>query len=95
MIQKRKIWEIFRDDFRGKLAEIKVRNSFILKKRYEIVSDLDFTISGLGTWDTNDIVVRKHTLNSLTGEMNLSIKSVKKYSSNLLLETHRFNPDGS
>ena len=95
MIQERKVWEIFRDDFRGKLAEIKVRNFFIEKTNYQIVSDLDFTISGLGTWDTNDIVVRKHTSNNLTEEMNLSIKSVKKHSSNLLLETHRFNPDGS
>ncbi|MGG5461197.1 hypothetical protein [Clostridium sp. B9] len=92
-IQDRKDWEIFRDDFRGKFAEIEVRNN-IIKNMHEnlyIKTDLDFSISPRGIWDTTDLEV---------GEVNsedyysVSIKGVKQWSSNLLIETNRFTDNG-
>lgn len=92
-IQNRKVWEIFRDDFRGKFAEIAVRNKIIedMSKSFYIRTDLDFSISPRGIWDTTDLEVGE-----LDSEdyYSVSIKGVKKYSSNLLIETNRFNNNG-
>ncbi len=92
-IQERKVWEIFRDDFRGKLAEIEVRNKIIkdLSKEFYIKTDVDFTISEKGVWDTDDLVIG---VKNSDRSYSLSIKSVKKHSSNLLIERERFLENG-
>lgn len=94
-IQHRMVWEIFRDDFRGKYSEIEVRNNIIqnLREPYSIITDLDFKIEPLGSWDTTDLDI-KHK-DSENNYESISVKGIKKGSSNLLIEKDRFNNDGS
>ena len=94
-IQHRMVWEIFRDDFRGKYSEIAVRNSVIADlKEYSIKTDLDFKIEPKGKWDTTDLDIIKKG-NDESDYESISVKGVKKRSSNLLIEKERFNEDGS
>ena len=55
MIMDRDDWEIFRDDLRGKLGEIALRN-YIMKNipNANIESNIDFSVTPLGQWDITD-----------------------------------------
>lgn len=88
IIRTRDDWEIFRDDFRGKLGEIAVYNYI---KTYipsvPITGDIDFSVSDRGIWDTSDLIINNNYY--------INVKSVQQYSSFLLIETLRYNPDGT
>ena len=87
MIMDRDDWEIFRDDLRGKLGEIALRN-YIMKNipNANIESNIDFSVTPLGQWDITDLIVNGKYIN---------VKSVKGNSRFLLIETKRYDPDGS
>lgn len=69
MIMDRDDWEIFRDDLRGKLGEIALRN-YIMKNipNANIESNIDFSVTPLGQWDITDLIVNGKYIN---------VKSVK------------------
>lgn len=87
MIMQRSDWEIFRDDFRGKLGEVAVKTA-VLKKfpHLHINTDIDYSITPRGQWDFTDLVV---------GGRYISIKSIKGRSKFLLVEKNRYNDDGT
>lgn len=86
MIQTREDWEIFRDDFRGKLGEIAVHKYFSNNLPHIELSKIDFTVTPRGQWDTTDLIIDGNYVN---------VKSVKQRSNFLMLETLRYNPDGT
>lgn len=92
-IQHRMVWEIFRDDFRGKYAEIIVRNDIIqnMTNTHYIMTDLDFKIEPQGKWDNTDLDVG---IRNTKNYKCLSVKGVKKNSKNLLIEAERFKENG-
>ena len=87
IITDRDDWEIFRDDFRGKLGEVAVYN-YIKANRDAgtTFEELDFTVTPRGQWDTSDIVINGKSYN---------VKSIKSKSNFLLVETLRYNNDGT
>lgn len=87
MIMQRSDWEIFRDDFRGKLGEVAVKKTILSRfSHLRINSDIDYSVTPRGQWDFTDLVV---------GGRFISIKSIKGHSQFLLVETNRYNPDGT
>lgn len=87
LIQQRKDWEIFRDDFRGKLGEIAVRK-YISEKipTANITTDLDFEVTPRGQWDVTDLEVDGQSIN---------VKSIKENSQFLLVECNRYDEHGN
>lgn len=86
IISNRDDWEIFRDDFRGKLGEVAVYNyvrDHIPNAR--VTGELDFNVTPRGEWDTTDIIINDRYYN---------VKSIKPNSSFLLVETLRYNDNG-
>ena len=64
MIMDRSDWEIFRDDFRGKLGEIALRSYIVEKFPYAAIEeDVDFTVTPPGQWDITDLVVNGWYIN--------------------------------
>lgn len=87
MIMDREDWEIFRDDLRGKLGEIAVRNYIIDKAPDSVIeTDIDFSVTGRGQWDIVDLVVNG---------IHLSVKSIRQQSKFLLVESKRYDDDGN
>lgn len=87
MIMQRRDWEIFRDDFRGKLGEVAVRKTILQEfPNFRITSDIDYSVTPRGQWDITDLNI---------GGSYISIKSVKGRSRFLLIERKRYNADGS
>lgn len=86
MIMEREDWEIFRDDFRGKLGEVALRK-YILSNVPEasIEGDIDYDVTPLGQWDITDLLVNGKYIN---------VKSVKQRSNFLMIETKRYTDDG-
>lgn len=86
MIMERDDWEIFRDDFRGKLGEVALRK-YIAEciPDANIDGDIDYSITPLGQWDTVDLRVNGIYIN---------VKSVKQKSNFLMVETKRYNNHG-
>lgn len=87
MIMEREDWEIFRDDFRGKLGEVAVKNYF--DENVDLLTpagEIDFSVSERGQWDQFDLKVE---------DKILSIKSVKAKSKFLMIETSRFDKFGN
>lgn len=86
MIMDRSDWEIFRDDFRGKLGEIALRKYIVEKFPYAMIEgDIDFSVTPLGQWDTTDLLVNGRYIN---------VKSVKQRSNFLMIETKRYRENG-
>lgn len=86
IIMDREDWEIFRDDFRGKLGEVALRK--YIKANYShavIQEDIDYSITPKGQWDTTDLKVNDKYIN---------VKSVKQRSNFLMIETKRYNSNG-
>ena len=87
MIMNREDWEIFRDDFRGKLGEVAVRNYIQNNMPQAIIdTDLDFSVTPRGQWDITDLVVNGKAIN---------VKSIKQMSRFLLVETDRYDEYGN
>jgi len=87
LIQIRKDWEIFRDDFRGKLGEIAVYK--YIKEQIpnaNITTELDFNVTPRGQWDITDLEVN---------ELAINIKSIKQKSKFLLVECNRYDANGN
>ncbi len=87
MIMEREDWEIFRDDFRGKLGEVALRNYVIsIIPEAVINTQIDFSVTPRGQWDRDDIIVNnKH----------ISVKSIKGNARFLLIETYRYDESGN
>lgn len=86
MIMDREDWEIFRDDFRGKLGEVALKNYISLNfPTAKFESDIDYSVTPLGQWDTTDLLVNGIYIN---------VKSVKQKSNFLMIETKRYNENG-
>jgi len=87
MIMEREDWEIFRDDFRGKLGEVALRK-FLANSRFrdKITEEIDFGVYPRSEWDSNDLVVN---------DVHVNVKSVKGGSNFLMVETFRYNEDGT
>lgn len=83
LIMERTSQQIFRDDLRGKLAEIAVKK--YLESHDHTVGVLDFGIYDIGTWDRDDIVVDNN--------VHVSVKSSSENANYLLIETNRFDPE--
>ena len=87
MIMEREDWEIFRDDFRGKLGEVALRKYL---RRYhpraQVNEEIDYRILPRNQWDSNDLVV---------DEIHINVKSAKGNSRFLMIEANRYNNDGS
>ena len=83
LIMQRSSQQIFRDDLRGKLAEIAVKK--YLERQNHNVGELDFEIYDLGTWDRDDIVV--------DNSVHVSVKSSGENANYLLIETNRVDPE--
>ena len=79
----RKNGEIFVNTFQGKLAEV-LLYEFFKEKKIQI-SEPDFSISGLGVWDTYDFKIKENLI---------SVKSTKYYGNLLLLECKDWNEYG-
>lgn len=86
MIQNRDDWEIFRDDFRGKLGELAVHKYIEENIPNATLSEVDFNVTPRGQWDTTDLIIN---------DMYINVKSIKQGSSFLMIETLRYNPDGT
>ena len=87
MIMPRTDAEIFRDDFRGKLGEVAVRNYVRnIMPEASIDGEIDFETMPRGEWDRTDIVIN---------DKHVSVKSIKGNSRFLLIEAGRYNEDGS
>lgn len=87
MIMDREDWEIFRDDFRGKLGEVAIRKYISQHMpNASIEEEIDYSIMPRGEWDKNDLVVNG---------LHVSVKSIKGKSRFLLIETYRYNSDGT
>lgn len=86
MIMKRETWEIFRDDFRGKLGEVGLWNE--LKEMYPNadIPEPDFSVSPKGQWDILDLRV---------DDIIISVKSIKSNADFFMIETKRFDENGN
>lgn len=78
----RKLGEIFANTFQGKAVECAV-SGFLAQNRIE--TEVDFSVSGLGQWDSGDLCV---------GDKVISVKSAKYFSNLLLLEANDWDRDG-
>jgi len=85
MVRQRGDRQIFIDDFRGKLAEIALKR--YLEGNGHIVGNIDFNIYNRGEWDKNDLIIDDN--------INISVKSSGLKANYLMIETHRFNADGT
>ena len=86
IIMDRDDWEIFRDDFRGKLGEVALRKYIIENiPDAKIEGDIDYSVTPIGQWDTVDLKVNG---------MYINVKSIKQKSNFLMIETKRYNKDG-
>lgn len=85
LVRQRGDRQIFIDDFRGKLAEIALKR--YLERNMHIVGDIDFEIYNRGEWDKNDLIIDDNK--------NISVKSSGLKANYLMIETHRFNSDGT
>lgn len=87
MIMNRKTWEIFRDDFRGKLGEIAVAK-YIKENPTKAKNEVepDFSVTPRGKWDKTDLVINGK---------NVSVKSIKQGSKFMLIETFRYDREGN
>ena len=87
MIMGRSEWEIFRDDFRGKLGEVALKNYINRNVPNSIFTgDIDFTVTPRGQWDITDLIVNGRYIN---------VKSVKGGSNFLMIETSRYDKNGN
>lgn len=87
MIMGRSEWEIFRDDFRGKLGEVALKNYIIRNvPNAFFTGDIDFTVTPRGQWDITDLIVNGRYIN---------VKSVKGGSNFLMIETFRYDENGN
>lgn len=87
----RKELDIFINAFQGKIAEAACICIF-QKYNYDIsMKDLDLNIYPRGQWDIGDIILKDENKN----DVYFDVKSIKENSNFLLLETSRFNEDGS
>lgn len=86
MIMERDVWEIFRDDLRGKLGEIAVHKYLCdkLGTKYNL-NEIDFSVLERGKWDTTDLEVEGKFIN---------VKAIRHNASFLLIETKRYNRYG-
>ncbi|MBK3333415.1 hypothetical protein GWK41_10100 [Persephonella atlantica] len=84
---RRKKGQIFINTFQGKLAELAVYKEFEKHnpKAYKKLSGIDFSVYGLGEWDSYDLSME---------DKKFSVKSTKFYGHLLLLETKDWNEDG-
>lgn len=87
MIQHRYDWEIFRDDFRGKLGEVAVYK-YIRERMPDAVIDqgIDYSVTPRGQWDITDLTVNGK---------NINVKSIKGKSQFLLVECNRYDENGN
>lgn len=87
MIMDREVWEIFRDDIRGKLGEVALRK-YVLENipNSVIEGEIDYEVTPLGEWDTTDLIINGQYIN---------VKSVKGNSRFLMVETNRYDDDGN
>ena len=75
--------EIFHDTFNGKLSEVAVWE--VLKEFASfrtVLSEVDFSVMGLGSWDVGDLRIGKYVL---------QVKSTKSFGNLLLLEKADWN----
>lgn len=87
MIFKRNHWNIFRDDFRGKLGEeALVRYIELTNETLKINERIDTSISDRGVWDNTDLIVEKKYI---------SVKSIRENSNFLLIEANRYEKNGN
>ena len=87
MIMKREDWEIFRDDFRGKLGEVALRKHIEANiPTARISTDIDYSVTPRGQWDITDLVVNGKYI---------SVKSINGNSHFLMIEQKRYNSDGT
>lgn len=87
IIANRDDWEIFRDDFRGKLGEVAVYKFIKTHMSTTVVSSqIDFKVTPRGQWDITDIIANNRYYN---------IKSIKPNSGFLLVETLRYDDNGN
>ncbi len=86
MIMDRTPEQIFRDDLRGKLAEIATARYFDMLG-VSLSQEIDFEPYERGIWDRDDLVIREN------GDKHISVKSSGENSDYLLIETRRFIPD--
>lgn len=86
MIMEREDWEVFRDDFRGKLGEVALRKYIVENlPNANIEGDIDYSVTPLGQWDIVDLQVNG---------LYINVKSVKQGSNFLMIEAKRYNNDG-
>ena len=85
-VMRREEWEIFRDDFRGKLGEV-ILAKYIQMNFPDAIMDegVDYSIKPVGEWDTSDLIVNGKYI---------SVKSVKQRSNFLMIEKSRYNEQG-
>lgn len=87
MIMGRADWEIFRDDFRGKLGEVALKNYIIRNiPNATFTGEIDYDVTPRGQWDITDLIVNDRYIN---------VKSIRGGSRFLLIETKRYNADGT
>lgn len=87
MIMERRDWEIFRDDFRGKLGEVALKKTIQSQfPNLNITTDIDYSVTPQGQWDITDLVICDRYIN---------VKSIKGKSRFLLVEKKRYNDDGT
>ncbi|MCR5487503.1 MAG: hypothetical protein K6F35_08210 [Lachnospiraceae bacterium] len=85
MIMERRDWEIFRDDFRGKLGEMALRKYVRENFPAAVSSEIDFEVTPRGQWDIVDLIINNKYIN---------VKSIKQRSRFLMIETLRYDADG-
>lgn len=87
MIMARDDWQIFRDDFRGKLGEVAVIRYIKNNITKAVISTyLDFSVTPRGQWDIMDLEVNNKAIN---------VKSIKQRSKFLLVEAERYDEYGN
>lgn len=78
---------IFHDAFNGKICEIATRMSIRSSvPQLTEISEIDFSTSALGSWDSGDLKIGSHTLH---------VKSTKHFGNLLLLEQADWSPEGN
>ena len=87
MIMQRDNWEIFRDDIRGKLGEVALRN--YINENFPVANiqqGIDYSVTPRGQWDIVDLVVNGNYIN---------VKSIRGNSNFLLVECNRYDENGN